>query len=687
MSSPGGNLDHGSALAKSPSYLHLDSETSASSTTIGVSHNVDSGGITTLATTANRPLSNGYLDQHAITSYFSLIEGRCRTQAVRAMNARRHPQDQLADNHPEVYQLAEFLFAEAVVEMKRAGLIPQEVAIPGPQQRQNYLLAFDQRLNDLAARHNASTLENYSYKTIEDSNGYSNSGDASSLFERSASQALIAHPLVITSRPSATSPLGALIHPSRGNNYAYESPYYRKFKEICLLGKGGFGQVFRVRHLLDNQDYAVKKIRVSVNQIRSIHNDLQLDGLLRELRALAKLQHRNVVRYYDSWWEERPASSRNMKSERRLIDLGPHGSSNSDESNPSESSADSQSTRGEENLPGLRSLQAGFEVELRKDAKKKRKEQSQQSADDAMVIFEDSYQPSSPNGAQPTQSQASSKSSVVQSIFRKPSEISEEEESTEDIERSASALPISEDEKEAMIFLQMAPYPMTLEDYLWPEQQACAVSKRIQHCFHALTTAQILLAILDGVQYIHDQAIVHRDLKPSNIFLSVQTGRVQPEGSINVTACKECHNYRDPGQQIFLTPHIGDFGLIAKINDVQSENRFRPSPMAVFSSVASSRQAGTMFYAAPQPGKRYRKVICPKLDVYSIGVIACEMLMRFGTKSERLTVLSEVNKGELDGLQGHRMERGIRAMLCHDREKRWDCVSVRRWLADFVKAG
>jgi translation initiation factor 2-alpha kinase 3 len=285
-------------------------------------------------------------------------------------------------------------------------------------------------------------------------------------------------------------------------------------------------------------------------------------------------------------------------------------------------------------------------------------------------------------------SESEQSSAPKNSLFRKPSEMSDDEESIEEIQNQNSVRDIQnwDNEKDMMIFIQMAPYPLTLEDFIWSEQQANS-DARLQHCFHWRIAADMLLAILDGVEYIHGQDIVHRDLKPSNIFLSTQRGNYRPEGSVNVTGCTHCNSTSRSDEHIFVTPHIGDFGLIAKVDSSSSPKKttFSPSPLAVLSSVASSRQPGTKFYAAPKDEESQR--ISPKLDVYSLGIIACEMLIKFGTRSERLVVLSDLNNSKLDVLRGHPMETGIRGMLDHDVEKRWSCAAVREWIGEVLSHG
>jgi len=43
--------------------------------------------------------------------------------------------------------------------------------------------------------------------------------------------------------------------------------YKTEFKELELLGKGSFGEVYRVQHLVDNQIYAVKRIRLNFDKV------------------------------------------------------------------------------------------------------------------------------------------------------------------------------------------------------------------------------------------------------------------------------------------------------------------------------------------------------------------------------------------------------------------------------------
>ena len=314
------------------------------------------------------------------------------------------------------------------------------------------------------------------------------------------------------------------------------------------------------------------------------------------------------------------------------------------------------------------------------------------------IVFENSTPSSKHNGASRGHNQSKEKALVDVrgvSFFRSGDspDGTDTEGSTEEIPRGGDIVPNSLLGVDIVLFIQMALHPMNLDDYLWPEQQKSDRTLQIEHCYHTLPTARLLLGVLDGVEYIHRNNIVHRDLKPSNIMLSISEDAASLlDGFIKVSDCNDCQNgYK--GKDLYLIPHIGDFGLVADIKDTESE----PSPSftpnnALVSKIddtlflppalsgLSSRQPGTRFYCAPK-SVRGKNVICPKVDVYSLGVIALEMIYRFGTRSERAIELDKLKDGIFpQGFENHEMAEGIKHMLCKERNDRWACADVRKWL-------
>ncbi|OAF63645.1 hypothetical protein A3Q56_08650, partial [Intoshia linei] len=75
------------------------------------------------------------------------------------------------------------------------------------------------------------------------------------------------------------------------------SRFKNDFVAIQHLGVGGFGSVIKVKNVLDGNFYAIKKIKLN-----SYDGNLT-KRLTREVKLLSRLNHENVVRYYQSWIE------------------------------------------------------------------------------------------------------------------------------------------------------------------------------------------------------------------------------------------------------------------------------------------------------------------------------------------------------------------------------------------------
>jgi serine/threonine protein kinase len=78
------------------------------------------------------------------------------------------------------------------------------------------------------------------------------------------------------------------------------SRFEQDFDRLELLGRGAFGDVWRCRHRLDGQEYAVKMIeyRTTIAEAAEVER-----RVLREAQTWASLNHPNVVRYHNAWVE------------------------------------------------------------------------------------------------------------------------------------------------------------------------------------------------------------------------------------------------------------------------------------------------------------------------------------------------------------------------------------------------
>lgn len=83
-----------------------------------------------------------------------------------------------------------------------------------------------------------------------------------------------------------------------------QSRLHTEFKELEFLGQGAYGDVMKVRNVLDNREYAIKRIPLSAR------NKQLYKKMTREVELLSRLNHENVVRYYNSWIESDTSDSK-----------------------------------------------------------------------------------------------------------------------------------------------------------------------------------------------------------------------------------------------------------------------------------------------------------------------------------------------------------------------------------------
>jgi translation initiation factor 2-alpha kinase 3 len=246
-------------------------------------------------------LPNIEAGQHSILFYLSLIEGRCRTQATNSLNKGRAPSELIPETHPEVHELARHLFREICKELHQAGILPDEYAGPNLENlRSQYLTSFDAILHNIASRR---TDDPNPHRSV---NGFDSHSVNRDTFALAFPGAIVRQQLQMANIPQPGVTFRLLgdgsIHQSSS------SDYLSTYEEIVLLGKGGFGSVYKVRHRLAKNYDAVKKIVLPEDTVKSLNSTKGGAGkILFELETLASLSHQNVVVYRNSWIETVPA--------------------------------------------------------------------------------------------------------------------------------------------------------------------------------------------------------------------------------------------------------------------------------------------------------------------------------------------------------------------------------------------
>ena len=115
-------------------------------------------------------------------------------------------------------------------------------------------------------------------------------------------------PAALPSSGPGGSPWGSLLSPTAASSFglgsfAVASRFTSEFTLLERLGQGGGGAVFRARNILDGTEYAIKRVFFWSRPGSSAQSEVAAQRVLREVRALARLNHPNVCRYHSAWIE------------------------------------------------------------------------------------------------------------------------------------------------------------------------------------------------------------------------------------------------------------------------------------------------------------------------------------------------------------------------------------------------
>ncbi|RYP44350.1 hypothetical protein DL768_009187 [Monosporascus sp. mg162] len=521
------------------------------------------------------------IDEYRNMILASLLEDYYRTRAADYFN-KAHPGKIYTRQSPEVQPLAEQLFTRAGQALSSNGLLSSSSASSSLQgTRQQYLSGLD----NLAAAGLTPGAE--VLNPMRD------------LVMQSSKLSLVPHP---------TSEFQLTVQPP------FRSHYQANFEERGLLGKGAFGKVFRCYNPLDQKTYAIKKVRLSPKLSREVSKGRhgEMEDILREVKALAKLDHVNVVRYHATWIEQ------------------PHQPPVGVIDQAGSDSVFGEDTTADPVGEGSKEMDGG---------QLQWSENSERAVADTLPLHD-----------------------VTSDVFTDGDGVVH----SKDVEHPSE---IYEDGT-YVLYIQMSMYPMTLAQYLSPSSPSDDTTTP-KHCYHLLPTLRLVLAILAGLQYIHAKGLIHRDIKPGNIFLS-EPQAVFHSGYCDVS-CHSCAGHGDGLFSRWLNPRIGDFGLVAQLAreglfvDADGES-YKPS-------TGSHKPVGTAYYRPPvwkgnatvdnfesRAGSEDEKT-----DLFALGVVFVEMLWRCGTAMERVAMLKGLQKGILpSGLERNLQAEGLETTMVGD---------------------
>lgn len=437
----------------------------------------------------------------------------------------------------------------------------------------------------------------------------------------------------------------------------YVSRYLTDFEPVQCLGRGGFGVVFEARNKVDDCNYAIKRIRLpSREQAR--------EKVMREVKALAKLEHPGIIRYFNAWQESPPEGWQEEMDQRWLQDQsatdwpmsfvdhmevqsvkvpvprsvppprGPGGDGLEVSVLSSSTGGGSVHFRiGGEGF-GTDESDLSFHPQLGHDSlMSERDSQADPDASDTPhsfelcpprgpsdctsssfdIVFEDSgcdrdadAETDSTSGA--TSPAATTKNSTTSSHtpLRDPLPSSSSPPRPTSLTLALPPNPPpqrTQPSPKVYLYIQMQLCRKeNLKD--WMSQRCLPEDREHNQCL------DIFLQIAEAVDFLHSKGLMHRDLKPSNIFFTMDD-----------------------------VVKVGDFGLVTAMDQEEDEDEssaLTPAPLLT----RHTGQVGTKLYMSPEQlsGNSYSH----KVDIYSLGLILFELLFPFRTQMERVRTLTEV---------------------------------------------
>lgn len=286
------------------------------------------------------------------------------------------------------------------------------------------------------------------------------------------------------------------------------SRLHTEFETINFIGRGAYGDVLKVRNILDNRQYAIKRIPLSSR------NKQLYKKMTREVELLSRLNHENVVRYYNSWIETETASIRESEHEE-----------DDDE----------------------------YSVDQKKSAMVKTHSRNQltapPSAEDSSSD-EDSFSPGWNNFIGNHGIDDSDSDGGIQFLDSRGNEVKydedDEEESSASVKQKRNGAGDGLVMKKVVLYIQM--------EFCEKSTLRTAIDANLYQDKERVW--KLFREIVEGLSHIHQQGMIHRDLKPVNIFLDSRDHVKIGDFGLATTSVLALQNQSQEAANALMTPQM-----------------------------------------------------------------------------------------------------------------------------------